>query len=175
MAGDLHIRKREKIFSKLDTDRDGVIKEADIKDHIGGFLTKFSVPPNSPEAQKLHEAGGRLWQELKLQDGDGDGAITKDEYVRSVDNDRVEQLYITMNESFFAVIDSNGDGLITENELVEALKPAGMTAKDVHNAFQKLDADHDGKISRDEWDQVTDEILTSSDPAAPGSLLMGMR
>jgi Ca2+-binding EF-hand superfamily protein len=171
---DLLVRKREIMFSKLDTDNDGAIDEKDIQAHIADFLTQFGVSPSSSLAQEIRELGDRFWQELSQVDTDGNRVITKEAYVGSIDDDLVELIYVHMNVSFFKIVDSDGDGLITEEELVEALSKVGLAAEDVRNAFQELDADNDGHISKEEWGQAVREMLLSSDPRTPGSLLLGM-
>jgi len=174
MTASLQVRKREKIFSKLDADGDGVIDKTDVQHHIGGFLAKFGVPPSSPKAHELHESGDQLWQALSRLDGDGNQVITREEYVTAIDDGMVEQTYIAMNGIFFKVVDANGDGLITEEELVKATSKAGLSAKDVHAAFREIDADGDGSITRAEWDQATRDLLLSGDPKSPGSMLLGL-
>jgi Ca2+-binding EF-hand superfamily protein len=174
MTTGLQVRKREKIFSQLDTDNDGMIGEADVQKHITGFLEKFVVPPKSPKAQELHEAGHLLWQELSGLDADKTQTISMEEYVGAIDNDMVERTYVSMNGIFFKVVDADNDGLITEDELVAALVRVGMEAQDVRKAFRELDEDGDGGISRTEWDRATREMLLSSDSNAPGSLLLGV-
>lgn len=174
MATDLQTRKRETMFATLDSNRDGAITESDIQAHVDGFLRTFNVPPNSPNGRKLQDSGRQIWQALSRLDSDGDQAISKAEYAKAIDDDLVENVFLPMNASFFDIIDENGDGQIDEQELTNALVRANLANRDIHQAFRKLDSDGDGSINRWEWDQAVREMLTSSDPDAAGSLILGL-
>ncbi|MCG8927719.1 EF-hand domain-containing protein [Lentzea sp. CC55] len=174
MTSDLQQQKRDMLFSKLDRNNDGAIDESDIQAHIMGFLGDFQVPPDSPHAQDIRESGADLWRQLNHADADGNRVITREEYIAAVDNDMVEQIYVSMNDSFFKILDSDGDGRVTEEELTQALRRDGLAGGDVHAAFQKLDTDGDGHITKEEWNRATREMLLSSDPNAPGSVLLGV-
>ncbi|GGS29412.1 MULTISPECIES: EF-hand domain-containing protein [Actinokineospora] len=171
MATDVETRKREEIFTKLDTNRDGTIDENDIREHITHFLSKYNISADSPQARKAMDTAKQIWQKLGSR-GDG-SAITKETYVQSMDQDLVENAYIPLNSVFFDVVDSDHDGKISESELVSALQRDGLSADNVREAFQRMDRDKDGDITRQEWDQAVREMLLSSDPNAPGSIMLG--
>jgi Ca2+-binding EF-hand superfamily protein len=171
---DVQARNREAIFSKLDSNNDGAIDENDVRGHIGNFLGKYGVPADSAQGRQAFQAGDQLWQELSQADTDGDRVITKAEFVQSMNENLVERTYISMNTIFFTIVDADGDGQITEQELANALTRNGLSPDNVHDAFQKLDLDHNGQITKDEWDQATREMLLGSDPNSAGSVLLAV-
>ncbi|MGX7826291.1 EF-hand domain-containing protein [Actinokineospora sp. 24-640] len=174
MVTDVEARKRQEMFSKLDTNKDGNIDESDIREHITSFLTKYNVPSDSAKAKKLFKSGEQIWQELGHKTGGGKQVISQDDYVQSLDAGLVERTYISMNGVFFDILDADQDGRVTEDELVNAMKQDGLAPDNVRKAFQKLDRDNDGGITREEWDQATREMLLSSDPNSAGSILAGI-
>ncbi|SDF43173.1 Ca2+-binding protein, EF-hand superfamily [Lentzea fradiae] len=174
MTSGLQEQKRELLFSKLDRNNDGAIDQSDIFAHIEGFLRDFNVPMDSIQAMDIRRSGAELWQLLSHADSDGDRVITKEEYAEAIDESVVERIYVSMNASFFRIIDVDGDGLVTEQELARALLRDGIDPEGVRAAFQRLDTDGDGHITKAEWDQATREMLLSSDPRSAGSMLLGL-
>jgi Ca2+-binding EF-hand superfamily protein len=108
-----------------------------------------------PDRQRVAE-----W--LKRADADGDGKVTKAEFIKA----RAADI-----EAGFARVDTNGDGILDEEEaeraavlMRNALVPGGEpgrrpggpppqgTGADALDApFQRMDRDGDGKLSRDEF------------------------
>ena len=100
--------------------------------------------------------------QFKSLDGDGDGYVTVDEFVRSIKNSgRNPDEFDT--KGFFAKADKTKDGKITFNEfleaaehlgLVEAFTATGQSSKDSASkntdAFTTFDRNHDGKITSSE-------------------------
>jgi Ca2+-binding EF-hand superfamily protein len=99
---------------------------------------------------------------LRRADADGDGKVTKAEFVKA----RTAEL-----EEGFARIDADGDGILDEAEAErvvamlrgaagagresgrrpEGASPRGAVGDDVDGPFQRLDRDGDGKLSREEF------------------------
>lgn len=72
-------------------------------------------------------------------DADHDGKITRAEWKG--------------NDIGFAMYDANGDGVLSGAELVPAGQPEDPAA-----AFARLDRDHDGRLTREEWTGPTDDF-----------------
>ncbi len=79
-----------------------------------------------------HGMHGHWMQWLKKADANGDGKVTKDEFMRAAKR---------YAEKKFAWMDANGDGVIDEKDR--------MARMDRH--FDAMDANHDGRITREEW------------------------
>lgn len=80
-------------------------------------------------------------------DGNGDGRITRKEW--------------TGNDVSFAQQDGNGDGVLSGAEVAVSAAPAGSAggaakpdrrdAARLERLFKRLDANHDSRLSRQEW------------------------
>jgi Ca2+-binding EF-hand superfamily protein len=135
-------------FAEIDTDKNGKISEAEIEQRADAKL----------EQRQEHGA-----EHLKAADKNNDGKWTKDELSR-------------MPEGMFKKLDTNNDGVLTTAELeagregwkahrdefVERLfKRIDKNADGVVDMtealafadarFDKLDADHNGSVTKEEW------------------------
>lgn len=136
--------KENRFFKMHDKNGDGKIdknelpdEEAfDILDHNkDGFISKSEL---THKAQTSMNKGQPNKRQNKLQmffqrkDKNGDGKISKDEW------DGPSQI--------FEKLDKNGDGYIERNEI-----PRKRNRGNRKNFLKKIDADQDGKISKEEW------------------------
>ncbi len=75
---------------------------------------------------------------LEQADANHDGQITRAEYVAA-------------RAAKFDQLDRNHDGFLSEADFPRAAKGGGEHADKLRAMLQKMDADHDGKVSRDEF------------------------
>jgi Ca2+-binding EF-hand superfamily protein len=92
-------------------------------------------------------AESRLEARFEVMDADHDGRISHDEYL-AVAKKRAERL--------FRKLDSYHDGFLTSDELQKARedimdRQGGVPLRGVENRFNTMDANHDGKVSYDEF------------------------
>lgn len=83
-------------------------------------------------------------------DADGDGLISKDE-MTAYATARAAERAKEMVERHFAERDLDGDGKIGASEMMAPPAPAGM--------FDRLDADGDGAISKEEIDAARERMM----------------
>ena len=79
-----------------------------------------------------HGMHGHWMHWLKKADANGDGKVTKEEFMQAAKR---------YAEKKFSWLDANGDGVIDEKDREARI--------DKH--FDAMDANHDGKITREEW------------------------
>jgi Ca2+-binding EF-hand superfamily protein len=93
-----------------------------------------------------------VWKQYDLN---GDGKITRGEFM-------------AVRATCFAKCDGNGDGLLTRAE-VKTFFPRQLVDR-MDSAFARLDRDHDGLISREEFDRESDRLFRQQD--ANGDLVI---
>jgi len=133
------------MFDHFDADNDGVIHV----DDLDGVLTAMGV--NLDPHQKA--------QMLIALDKDGDGDVTKEEFVhwqlchRSTDD--VEDLKTTAKK-LFSMFDADGGGTVSVEEFKSELDKldAGLSIDEVVALVREFDTDGDGEISLEEFEKV---------------------
>lgn len=132
------------IFAHLDSNQDGLLSARELSEGK-------SIPPAPGDPSRPPEPGARRGFGLKQADSDGDGKVSLDEFVE-------------WHKRSFARLDGNGDGFLTPEELRAAARlrggpqpPTGPgpgadePRRVAERALKRIDADADGRISRDEW------------------------
>ncbi len=127
---------------------------------LGAPAFAQDAPPPPPPP-----GGGGMLERL---DTNGDGVITKDEYMADV-------------AKRFARLDTNKDGKVSQAER-EAARPGGMggrgmqgdmTLADMQDQaarrFDRMDTNHDGKIDQTERNAIRDRMMERRSPPPGGS------
>ena len=126
--------------------------------------TALGGPPFSHTAPGATQTAPRG---MARADGDGDGRVSKAEYIARADER-------------FARMDKNGDGQLSPDEMAprrEAAAPAAgadgaapAAAPMRSRMFERMDANHDGVISRDEYHAMVGERFDRMDTNHDGFL-----
>ena len=74
---------------------------------------------------------------------------------------------------FFDIIDTNQNGVISSKEFEVYFQAMGIGKEHAKASFDGIDANHDGKISRDEFVDTGCEYFANHDPAHPCTLFWG--
>ena len=84
----------------------------------------------------------------------------------------VEKL-LAAADAQFDIVDADGDGIASLDEYVTWLKSwdADIAAEP---AFERLDEDGNGKLTKDEIRRIVRDFYFGEDPAAPGTHLIGV-
>ena len=129
-------------FECLDIDGDGFITKDDL---LKGLDRLGLRSPDSSEGEDM------LWEKLLYNDANKDGKISLEEF-SSFALWRCEHLKKTFDE-----LDMDGNGQLEYEEVQLALKKIGLDAsKDsVKKIMNRMDADKDGKVSFEEFRQLT--------------------
>jgi hypothetical protein len=79
-----------------------------------------------------------------------------------------------MMNLFADAMDADGDGFIEQDEYLAFLRVApDVGPQAILAGFARLDADGDGRISREEFTAGASHFFLSSDPAHPGTSILG--
>ncbi|MEU4253041.1 EF-hand domain-containing protein [Amycolatopsis sp. NPDC026612] len=173
MASEFQRRKISGVFGAMDADRDGYLTEADFRALTARWLELRGTDAGTPEGQQLAAVMMGWWGTLDDASGRG-GKVTLDQVLRVVDELPAMPAAVTGTAAaMFEAVDENGDGVISAAEyhrLIVAWNGADTPTDEV---FALLDADGDGRLSRNEFARHWFEFWAGDDPAAPGSLVFG--
>jgi hypothetical protein len=123
-----------------------------------------------------------VWREVHLPYlPAGSRGLNKEEFVRSNvalavgDAAAREATLGALAETFFAFADTDGDGRVGRHEFwaFQHGHFPELTRAALDEAFDHLDADHDGYLSREQFTGAIVEYWTSRDPDAPGNWWLG--
>lgn len=181
MLNDVQQRKMNHLFALLDVDDDGTIDKMDYTASADRLINAFGFAPGSSQSQTLRERYGRLWDEVtQPMDTDGDERVDPDEFAVGFDTfvsqpqDGYSAHVAPVADAFYDLMDTDGDNRITQTEYVRMAQSAfRMSEADSVAAFNHLDLDGNGWLSRDELHSANEEFFRSGDPQARGNWLFG--
>lgn len=171
-------RKIALAFYKFDTSKDGIVEAADLE-LVGRKVAEIQgVHHSSPDYEKILSAHKAVWHGyFQPHDDDGDNKVTVDEYIQAcesfIDSANLSDSAMDLNRAVFDSLDLDGSGKIDSIEFAVYLRAIGISEQDAKTAFEKLDADRNGYICRDEFAKSAFEYFTSNDPNAPGNWFYG--
>lgn len=176
MLSEFRRRKLAAGFNELDVDGDGLLGTADIEMLIKNHGLAYGYPEDTEEYRDLTRRTMAVWAQLKQFDSDDDGMVSLAEYVDGF-AEFLKQRNVfmasmsTLVDAFYAVADRNMDGQITEDELILHFRAWNHSEEQARAAFERLDRNGNGAISKAEWMANLEEYYFSEDPEAPGNWL----
>ncbi|MEU5871901.1 hypothetical protein AB0A73_10110 [Glycomyces sp. NPDC047369] len=181
IVGSVSRNKFDRWFDTLDVDGNDYIAEANLREAADRVLGARGVPVDSPMGLELREATQRLWTEFIAPAAVGDDArVTRRELRNALAEhmlaDRITAAakLASIADAYFAIADEDGDGLISSGEFVHLLRNwNGVDYIESHRLFEFLDADHDNRISPDEWRRTIFSFFLGSERNHPTNDLMG--
>lgn len=177
MTSDLLTRKLGRHFDLIDTNGDGRIDFADFDVIVTRLGREFGHAPGSPAHRALTDAYAELWAGMqRSMDLDGDGAVSREEYVRGLESDAAAtyQRYLApLASAIIGMCDIDGDRRISRAELAGIHRGLGMADHDHDAAMRNLDTDGDGYVNEDELLEAIRDFFSSDDPKARGNSLFG--
>lgn len=173
--------KFDRWFDTLDVDGNEYITENDLLRAADRVLTARGVPVESPMGMELRDATSQLWTDfIASADTDEDGRVGRKELrsalAENMLSDRIAAgaKLATVADAYFAIADADGDGLISSGEFVQLLRNWNrVDYQESHRLFEILDADHDNRISPDEWRGAIFGFFLSPARNCPANALMG--
>ncbi|MFC3492145.1 EF-hand domain-containing protein [Glycomyces rhizosphaerae] len=179
--GRVHRNKFDRWFDTLDVEGNEYITEENLRQAADRVLAARGVPVESPMGIELREATARLWTDfIASADSTGDGRVGRKELrnilAENMLTDRIAAgaKLATVADAYFAITDADGDGLISSGEFVQLLRNwNGVDYRESHRIFEQLDADHDNRITPEEWRKAIFGFFLSPERDHPANDLMG--
>jgi len=146
---------RDKWFADLDTNKDGFVTADELKAfgdkmHAEWAKKHGDQADNKPEDKPNGKHGDFTQHILERVDTDKDGKISKAEFDAE-------------GSKLFAKLDENGDGKIASNEM-----PQRHWARFGGHMFDRMDADHDGQVTKAEFQAAGEKMFQRMDKNGDG-------
>ncbi|MEV7772951.1 EF-hand domain-containing protein [Kitasatospora sp. NPDC086791] len=129
---------------------------------------------------RVHEAFEGWWEQLRaVMDADGDGKVSREEFVAATvagyDRDRtyLEQGLLPALRAVFAAADTDGSGFLEFDEYRAVFGGPRVHPAELSHGFRQLDADGDGRITREEFLHGFTEFFTARADSTSGTQLLG--
>ncbi|VDP91526.1 unnamed protein product [Echinostoma caproni] len=162
-------------FEKVDLSEDGAITKEKLLKVNSGHLTEADVNKifeefDKSKSGKLDKSETRAWivrrlvhRTFRKMDLNGDGYITKDELLKSNEGNLTEEEVTVIFERF----DKDEDGNIGKEDVRFWLQIEGPLSFDFHKlvrrAFDGMELDKDGKISRADFEKAKHGRLSTNE------------
>jgi len=174
----LQLRKLQLRFALLDTDGNGYLSQEDYDLVTLRLCAAFGHLPGTAEYERVHNAYLKLWEQLRSRmDLDGTGRITLDQFMAGCERAIHEQRPLPPAHDpvdlIFEMVDADQNGVIDLVEFTTWMHAYGVGAQDTVEAFDLLDSDDDGVLSREEVSAAAQAFYGSTDPADVGNWLFG--
>jgi len=178
-ASDLRERNIGSVFDRCDADGDGYITGDDLPAAARRILDRLGITDAGSRAEIVGSYQS-MWLELRADcDSDGDGRVSRAEFTAAFSVGRgdprayYQRLMGPALDRVARVMDRDGDGFIEAGEYARLFASQGVDERIAGAAFERLDADADGKISVAEFSDAIGQLFLSQDPADPGTAALG--
>ncbi|MET9431580.1 MULTISPECIES: EF-hand domain-containing protein [unclassified Streptomyces] len=166
--------KAKKIFNNFDIDHDGAITKEDFDQMAHRLAATLNIQPSSPQFRNMLESYAQVWAHLQAEaDSNGDGAVTEEEYTAAFATPDFVRVLDHASEAEFNAADSDRDGALSVDELRRMLAAFGVPSPEIDNALRVLDADGDGRVSRQEYVRAWHQYYTDPNADAPINKALG--
>ena len=168
------------LFAVHDLNQDGVINRADFEEYSARIASTRGWGRDSAEYEELVDRFMAFWNGLdELARRKGARQVTVKEWLENWDeilaNPKLyDQIVLPIGHAVFTMLDQDGDGEITAKEYANTFKFSGLDEHDAAAAFERLDLNHDGRLSSEEFITLAHQFFRSNDPADPGNALFGV-
>ena len=168
------------LFAVHDLNQDGVINRADFEEYSARIASTRGWGRDSAEYKELVNRFMTFWNGLEeVAKRKGARQVTVKEWLEDWDEilaspKLYDQIVPPIGRAIFTVLDQNGDGAITAKEYAATFKYSGLDERNAAAAFARLDLDHDGQLTIDEFVTLAHQFFKSNNPADPGNALFGV-
>ncbi|MEU5695462.1 EF-hand domain-containing protein [Actinosynnema sp. NPDC020468] len=174
MKTPLRHTRYDRVFQLLDGDGDGVVRAVDGDVSVDKLLTEFGVPGDSPKAVRLRDHLAAMFEDFLGPDF-RDRAGTREEfhaYMRG-HPDRLERMVEVTTGAEFDVADHDDDGVLDRPGVHRMWRAFELTPQDAEAAFEYMDTDRDGRVTRADYVGMWLDFLLVDDEDSPVAKVAG--
>lgn len=180
MRSDIQKLKAYHLFRAFDVNGSGQIDQADVDALARRISESLQQAADSPLSVALQDRLREYFRALVASlDGNRDGRVSQEEFLQfsarlaKGPQDPAEQSLQAVAEALFAMADHDGSGAISEREFVQLLRLYGTLDSAASSAFRLLDADKNGRITREEWRAFMRDVFKSQSLNDASALAFG--
>ncbi|WP_234322608.1 EF-hand domain-containing protein [Streptomyces sp. NRRL S-350] len=162
----------------LDQTGDGFVTAHDLRAMAHNVCWQLELD-EAAEA-RVYGAFDGWWEQLReAMDADGDGRVSREEFVAATvagcdrDGAYLEQGLLPALRAVFAAADTDGSGFLEFDEYRAVFGGPRVHPVELSHGFRQLDADGDGRVTREEFLGGFTEFFTARADSTPGTQLLG--
>lgn len=179
MLPEIMIKKLTRHFHFQDFNKDGLVEKADWEQCAQNLASIRRWGPASAEYKSILDRHLNIWTKNWLPaDLDGDGKIALEEYLDLTDRLRREKklsmdMLLDLFGAIFDILDQDGDRKINIDDFITYFKAWGVDEALAQGAFDSIDLNRDGILSRQIFVQFGANFFISDDPNDYGNFIFG--
>lgn len=166
-------------FNVLDYDGDGVLEQQDFLDVADRLAELRGYREGSSRHSAVRQEILRMWTNARALSGaEHKTQITLEDWLaheeKVLDSSVLIHSYVQgIAQALFDMLDADNDGIIDEPEYTQFFHAFRGDDDGADRAFQKLDADDSGHLTREQFLEAVTDFHLSDDPEARGNWLFG--
>lgn len=176
---ELQKAKQVHYFNVLDYNGDGVLEKQDFLNVADRLADQRGYEEGSSKHKAVRQEILRIWTNARALSGQEDKSkITLEDWLeheqKVIDSTVLVHSYVQgLARAIFDTLDADNDGVISEDEYLTFFQSFRGDEGDGPAAFQKLDENDEGYLTRQQFLKVVTQFHISDDPDAPGNWLFG--
>ena len=180
MFSELQKRKLTRYFRVYDMNNDGRVAASDFERVVENLRALHDLDVESARFAEIRDGFMSRWDNMRWwADRDSDGSLDLVEWLRYWDEllsrkQRYEDEVAAVLKRVLSLFDTDDDGVIGPGEFASFYDVYGLDSSLASEVFERLDANGDGVISREELETISEQFfLERSDAEARGNHLYG--
>ena len=179
MLSEFRRKKITYLFNLYDIDHDGLVGRSDFEFAAAALAQQYAISTDSEIYDAIQQIFADYWAYLqRYMDTNMDKTVTQEEFIGRYEfllrqQESLETLVFTMTEYIIQLTDSDNDGIINCQEYVAYLCAYNVPREDAKDAFDRIDHDLSGTLTRDELLHSIMTFVASDEPDLPGNWLFG--
>jgi len=176
---ELQKAKQVHYFNVLDYNGDGVLEKKDFLNVADRLAERRGYEKGSSKHKAVRQEILRIWTNARALSGQEEKSqITLEDWLeheqKVIDSTVLVHSYVQgLARAVFDTLDADNDGVISEDEYLTFFESFRGDEGDGSAAFQKLDENDEGYLTRQQFLKVVTQFHISDDPDAPGNWLFG--